>query len=292
MSVVLATLDGLQRPSLEALTPRLVERDELMAAGALSTFRMTLGQIAGPALAGVLLATAGLPATYAVDTATFVVSLAALRMMRAVPPPPEAEPPSLGRIAEGLRYAGSRQDLMGTDVVDIVAMFFGMPMALFPAAATHLGGAGVLGLLYAAPAAGSLIATATSGWTAHVHRHGAGVCVSAAAWGAGIVVFGVAPDLGIALLGLVVAGGADMLSGIFRMTIWNQTIPDHLRGRLAGIEQVSYSTGPLLGNVESGVVASLAGLRASIVSGGVLCIAGVALAALTLPAFWRYDARE
>ena len=225
MSVVLATLDGLQRPSLEALTPRLVERDELMAAGALSTFRMTLGQIAGPALAGGLLATAGLPATYAVDTATFVVSLAALRMMRAVPPPPEAEPPSLGRIAEGLRYAGSRQDLMGTDVVDIVAMFFGMPMALFPAAATHLGGAGVLGLLYAAPAAGSLIATATSGWTAHVHRHGAGVCVSAAAWGAGIVVFGVAPDLGIALLGLVVAGGADMLSGIFRMTIWNPDDP-------------------------------------------------------------------
>jgi MFS family permease len=292
MSVVLATLDGLQRPSLEALMPRLVERDELMAAGALSTFRMTLGEIAGPALAGVLLATAGLPATYAVDTATFVVSLAALRMMQAVPPPPEAEPPSLGRIAEGIRYAGSRQDLMGTYIVDIVAMFFGMPMALFPAAATHLGGAGVLGLLYAAPAAGSLVATATSGWTARVHRHGAGVCVSAAAWGAGIVVFGIAPDLGIALLGLAVAGGADMLSGIFRMTIWNQTIPDHLRGRLAGIEQVSYSTGPLLGNVESGVVASLAGLRASIVSGGALCIAGVALAALTLPGFWRYDARE
>jgi MFS family permease len=117
------------------------------------------------------------------------------------------------------------------------------------------------------------------------------VCVSAAAWGAGIVVFGIAPDVGIALLGLAVAGGADMLSGMFRMTIWNQTIPDHLRGRLAGIEQVSYSTGPLLGNVESGVVASLAGLRASIVSGGALCIAGVALAALTLPAFWRYDAR-
>jgi MFS family permease len=148
-------------------------------------------------------------------------------------------------------------------------------VALFPAAATHLGGPGVLGLLYAAPAAGSLVATATSGWTAHVGRHGAAVCISAALWGAGIVVFGVAPDLGVALLGLAVAGGADMVSGIFRSTIWNQTIPDHLRGRLAGIEQVSYSTGPLLGNVESGLVASLAGLRASIVSGGALCIAGV-----------------
>jgi len=291
VSVVQATLNGLQRPSLDALTPRLVERDELMAAGALTSFRMTLGGIAGPALGGVLLATVGLATTYAVDTATFVVSLAALRMMRAVPPPPEAEPPSLRRIAEGLRYAGSRQELMGTYIVDIVAMFFGMPMALFPAAATHLGGPGVLGLLYAAPAAGSLLATVTSGWTAHVHRHGAAVCVAAAVWGAGIVVFGLAPGLGLALAGLVLAGAADMISGIFRTVIWNQTIPDHLRGRLAGIEQVSYSTGPLLGNVESGVVASLASLRASIVSGGVLCIAGVAVAALALPAFWRYDAR-
>ena len=292
VAVVQATLNGLQRPSLDALTPRLVERDELMAAGALTSFRMTLGGIAGPALGGVLIATVGLASTYAVDTATFVVSLAALRMMRAVPPPPEAAPPSLRRIAEGVRYAGSRQDLMGTYIVDIVAMFFGMPMALFPAAATHLGGPGVLGLLYAAPAVGSLVATVTSGWTAHVHRHGAAVCIAAAGWGAGIVVFGLAPNLGVALLGLVIAGGADMVSGIFRTTIWNQTIPDHLRGRLAGIEQVSYSTGPLLGNVESGAVASLVSLRASIVSGGVLCIAGVALAALALPAFWRYDARE
>jgi MFS family permease len=292
VSVVQATLSGLQRPSLDALTPRLVERDELMAAGALTSFRMTLGGIAGPALGGLLLATVGLATTYAVDTATFIVSLAALRMMRAVPPPPDAEPPSLRRIAEGLRYAGSRQELMGTYIVDVVAMFFGMPMALFPAAATHLGGPGVLGLLYAAPAAGSLLATVTSGWTAHVHRHGAAVCVAAAVWGAGIVVFGLAPGLGLALAGLVLAGAADMISGIFRTVIWNQTIPDHLRGRLAGIEQVSYSTGPLLGNVESGVVASLASLRASIVSGGVLCIAGVAVAALALPAFWRYDARE
>jgi MFS family permease len=291
MSALLATLDGLQRPSLDALTPRLVERDELVAAGALASFRMTIGMIAGPAVGGVLVATAGVPATYAVDTATFAVSLVALRMMRAVPPPPEAEPPSLERILDGLRYAGSRPELMGTYIVDIVAMFFGMPMALFPAVASHLGGAGVLGLLYAAPAVGSLLATVTSGWAARVHRHGAAVCIAAAIWGVGIVGFGLAPNLALALAGLVVAGGADMVSGIFRGTIWNQTIPDHLRGRLAGIEQVSYSTGPLLGNVESGAVASLAGVRVSIVSGGVLCVAGVAVAALALPAFWRYDNR-
>ncbi len=292
MSALLATLDGLQRPSLDALVPRLVERDELVAAGALSSFRMTVGMIAGPAVGGVLIATMGLPATYLVDTGTFVVSLAALQLMRAVPPPPEAEPPSLGRIREGLRYARSRPELMGTYIVDIVAMFFGMPMALFPAEATHLGGAGVLGLLYAAPAVGSLVATLTSGWAAYVHRHGAAVCVAAAVWGVGIVGFGVAPNLGLALLGLVVAGGADMVSGIFRGTIWNQTIPDHLRGRLAGIEQVSYSTGPLLGNVESGAVASVVSVRASIVSGGVLCVVGVVVAVLALPAFWRYDNRH
>jgi len=291
MSVLLATLDGLQRPSLDALTPRLVERDELPAAGALASFRMTIGMIAGPAVGGVLVATAGLPATYAVDVATFAVSLAALRMMRAVPPPAEAEPPSMARIREGLLYARRRPELMGTYIVDIVPMFFGMPMALFPAEATHLGGAGVLGLLYAAPAVGSLLATLTSGWVAHVHRHGAGVCIAAAVWGVGIIGFGLAPGLALALVGLVVAGGADMVSGIFRGTIWNQTIPDHLRGRLAGIEQVSYSTGPLLGNVESGGVASLAGVRVSIVSGGVLCVAGVIVAAFALPAFWRYDAR-
>ncbi len=292
MSALLATLDGLQRPSLDALTPRLVERDEIVAAGALASFRVTIGMIAGPALGGILLATVGLPATYAVDTATFTVSLVALRMMRAVPPPAEAEPPSIARIKEGLRYARSRPELMGTYIVDIVAMFFGMPMALFPAAATHLGGAGVLGLLYAAPAVGSLLATLTSGWAAHIHRHGAAVCVAAAVWGVGIIGFGVAQGLAVALLGLVVAGGADMVSGMFRGTIWNQTIPDHLRGRLAGIEQISYSTGPLLGNVESGGVASLTGVRFSIISGGVLCVAGVVVAAIALPTFWRYDSRR
>jgi MFS family permease len=174
----------------------------------------------------------------------------------------------------------------------MIAMFFGMPMALFPAFAEELGGASALGLLYAAPALGSLVATATSGWTGRIHRHGLAVIWAAGAWGAAIVAFGFAPNLPLALAALAAAGAADMISGIFRSTIWNQTIPDHLRGRLAGIEQVSYSTGPLLGNLEAGVVASLASLRASVVSGGVLCVAGVAVAAFALPAFRRYDARD
>jgi MFS family permease len=288
---VLGALYGILRPSLDAMVPRLVTRDELPAASALEGFRGTLGSIAGPALAGVIIAGAGLPFAYALDAATFAASLVSLRFMRAVPPPTDAPPVSLRSIAEGLRYAWSRQELLGTYGVDMIAMFFGMPMALFPAIAEEFGGAGVLGLLYAAPAVGSLLATVTSGWVGRVHRHGLAIVVAAATWGAAIVGFGLAPNLGLALAALALAGGADMVSGIFRMTMWNQTIPDRLRGRLAGIEQVSYSSGPLLGNLEAGVVASLASVRASVVSGGVLCVVGVVLAAIALPAFRRYDAR-
>jgi MFS family permease len=291
VAAVSASLIGFQRPSLDALTPRLVERDELMAAGALDSLRFNFGMIVGPAVGGVLIATIGLAGVYAIDIGTFLVSLVMLGLMRAVPPPPEAERPSLRRIAEGFRYARSRPELLGTYGVDIVAMFFGMPSALFPALAQEFGGAGVLGLLYAAPSVGSLVATTTSGWTARVHRHGLGVILAAAVWGLGVLVLGLAPTLPLALAALALAGAADMVSGIFRSTIWNQTIPDRLRGRLAGIEQVSYSTGPLLGDLEAGVVGSLAGVRVSIVSGGALCIVGVAAAALLLPAFRRYDAR-
>src|SRR5216683_408204 len=262
-------LDSLQGPSLSALLPRLVDREELTAAAALNGVRSTLGMIAGPALAGVIIAVAGLPAAYVLDIATFVVGLACLWLMRAVPPPIDAERPSMRRVVEGLRYARSRPELMGTYIVDVIAMFFGMPIAL-----------------------GSFLFTATSGWTNRVHRHGAAVIVAATLWGLAIVAFGFAPSLVVALLCLVAAGAADMMSGVFRNTIWNQTIPDSLRGRLASIEMLSFHGGPLLGNFESGVVASLFSVRVSVVSGGVLCVVGCVLAAVTLPAFWRYDERK
>jgi MFS family permease len=289
---ILAALYGIFRPSLDAMVPRLVTKEELPAASALEGFRGTLGEIAGPALAGIIIATAGLPVAYAIDAATYGISLVALWFMRAIPPAPDAPPVSLRSVVEGLRYAWSRRDLLGTYTVDIIAMFFGMPMALFPAIAASFGGAGVLGLLYTAPAVGSLLATVTSGWIRHVHRHGLAIAAAASGWGLAIIVFGFASDLWLALVALVVAGGADMISGIFRMTMWNQTIPDRLRGRLAGIEQVSYTSGPLLGNLRAGVVASFAGVRASVVSGGILCVVGVVIAVIALPAFRRYDARE
>jgi MFS family permease len=291
LAAVMAALDGLQRPSLEALLPRLVTTEELAPAVAIRTVFRTLGMVGGPPLGGILIAAFGLPFTYGVDVASFGVSLVALAAMKAVPPPPDADRPSLRSVLDGLRYAASRQELLGTYLVDIVAMLFGMPNALFPAMADRLGGPEVLGLLYAAPAVGSLLVSLFSGFATRVHRHGLAISIAASIWGLGIVAFGVAPNLPVALLGLVVAGGGDMISGLFRSTIWNRT-PDRMRGRLAGIEMVSFTTGPLLGNVESGIVASLAGVRASVVSGGVLCIAGVIVTSLCLPRFLRYDDRR
>lgn len=285
-------LDALQRPSLDAMLPRLVDKSELTAAAAIGSLRGTAGMIVGPALGGVLIAAIGLPLTYMVDVATFVVGLVCLWLMHAVPPPVDAERPSIRRVIEGIKYARSRQELLGTYFVDMIAMFFGMPMALFPAIAQGLGGPRALGLLYAAPAVGSFIFSATSGWMSRIHRHGMGVAVAAVIWGFAVVGFGFANTLWIALAFLVIAGAADMMSGVFRDVIWNLTIPDSLRGRLASIEMLSWSSGPALGNFEAGVVASIFSVRVSIVSGGVLCVVGCVLCAAALPVFRAYDARR
>jgi MFS family permease len=295
-----AGLDALQRPSLDALLPRLVERSELTAASALFSLRSTSGMILGPAAAGLLIASFGLPVAYAVDMATFAVSLVALSRMRAVPPPPDATRPSFKGVAEGLRFASSSPVLLGTYLVDMVAMFFGMPNAIFPVLAVAYAGSGradvpvatAVGLLYAAPAAGAFLASLTSGWSGRVHRHGLAVLFAAGAWGVAVTGVGLAPSLVFALVFLALAGAADMVSGVFRSTIWNTTVPDALRGRLASIEMISYSSGPLLGDVESGAVASAVGPSAAILVGGVLCVLGVAAFALLLPRFRRYDARE
>jgi len=284
------------RPSLDALVPRLVERDELKAAAAIEFTGHNTAAIGGPALGGVLIAGAGLPVAYAVDALTFVASFALLTRVRTPPRAGgdriEADALSLDAVKEGLRYAGSRQELIGTYLVDMNAMFFGMPLALFPAIAAGYGGAGVLGLLYAAPAAGGIVVALTSGWTSRVHRHGRAVVYAAAAWGVAIAAFGLVDALVPALVLLALAGGMDAISGVFRTAMWNETIPDRLRGRLAGIELISFASGPTLGTAEAGAVAALAGVRASIVSGGVACVAGCAVLALALPRFWLYDSRS
>jgi MFS family permease len=256
------------------------------------SLRSDFGQIAAPALTGVIIAVGGLTLTYSLDVASYVVSLLFLLRLGATPPPPGQSELSVRAIRIGLSYAWRRKDLLGTYLVDMSAMFFGIPNALFPQIATHLGGPSALGVLYASPALGSFLVTATSGWVRHVRRHGRLIAIAAAIWGAGIVLLGFAASLWVAAVGLVIAGAGDMVSGLGRMTVWNQSIPDTLRGRLAGIEMLSYSSGPTLGNVEAGILERLVGLRASIVAGGALCVAVTAVLALSLPAFWHYDARE
>ena len=293
VAALAAAVDGLQRPALEAMLPRLVTPDEIPAVMTLRSLTFNVAQLAGPALAGVLIASVDLTWVFAVDLATFGVSLVCITLVRAVPPPPDADRPSLRSVITGIRYAGSRQELLGTYLVDINAMFFGMPQALYPFLATQLGGPRILGLLYAAPAAGSLVATLTSRWSGHVRRHGLMVVIAAAAWGLGIFGAGLSSWLWLTLLCLAFAGYSDMISGIFRSTIWGQTIPDHLRGRLAGIEMLSYSTGPLLGQIRSGAMArTRLGVGGSIWVGGALCIAGTAVLALLLPKFVKYDGSD
>ncbi|HEY2903968.1 MAG TPA: MFS transporter [Polyangia bacterium] len=285
---LMSAINGFHRPTLEAMSPRLVDRDELPATAALTSLRSNLGALAGPAVGGVCIAVVGLGATYLIDVATFVVSLAALAMMASMPPSPDVSKPSLRSIGEGLNYARRRPELIGTYVVDIVAMTFAMPMALFPALAQRWGGPTAAGWLYSSMSIGSLVTTLFSGWTKKVARRGAAVVLAAASWGAAVVALGYAPNLPTAVLCLALAGAADMLSGLFRMTIWNETIPPHLRGRLAGVEMISYMTGPLLGNARAGWMASLRSVSFSIVGGGTICVVGVLLCIPLLPAFWRY----
>lgn len=290
--VLRGALQALQRPSVDALLPRLVPKDELVAAGALNTVMFNTAMIAAPSAAGILIALVGLPATYGVDLLTFVASLLLIGAVRPVPAPEGAERPSLKGVAEGVHYAFSRQELLGTYGVDMIAMFFGMPMALFPALADRLGGPAVLGLLYAAPSVGSLLTGVTSGWTSRVHRHGLAVVAAASGWGLAIAAFGLAPWVPLALVCLALAGAADTISGLFRSAIWNQTIPDRVRGRLAGIELISYSTGPALSGLESGAIAQLWGPTVSVVSGGFACVIGAIAFAALLPKFLAYDYRR
>ncbi|MFI6323162.1 MFS transporter [Nonomuraea sp. NPDC050556] len=283
-------LGSLQRPSLEALIPQIVRHDQLSAAAVLASFRWNIGAIVAPALGGVLVAAYGPATAYGIDTVSFLLSLVMLWRIRQVPPPEDAAPASLKTIAEGVRYAVSRPDLMGTYLVDIAAMVFAMSTALYPALAQQLGAPQAIGLLYAAAAVGSLIASLTARWTERVHRHGLGVIISAACWGVAVALAALMTDIWAVFACLALAGAADMISGIFRSTMWNQTIPDELRGRLAGIELLSYASGPMVGNARAGLMAQLGGPKFALGAGGLLCVGAVGLMAALMPKFRRYDA--
>jgi MFS family permease len=284
---------SLGTPSMRSLLPRLVREEQIAAASALEGVYGNLGAVAGPALAGVLVAGLGFPLTYLLDVATFAASLWSVWRLPALPPAEDAAPAGLRSIVEGFRYVRQRQVLLGIFLVDTNAMVFGMPMALFPAYGEHFGGgARTVGFLYAAPYAGALVASLISGWVGQVRRQGLGVCVAAAAWGLALVAFGYVDSLWPALVLLAVAGAADFVSAVLRSTILLTATPDALRGRLSGIEFTQVASAPSLGNLEAGVVASLTSLRFSVVSGGIACIVGTVLCALALPRFLRYDSRR
>lgn len=288
-----AGLYAVYSPGLRSLVPRLVDPELLVPAIALTTAYGSFGFLLGPILGGALIAALGLTWTYLIDVATFGVALGTLAAMAAAPPAEGADRFGLNSIREGLRFVRRRPVLQSTFTVDLNAMIFGMPEALFPAVAERLGGGPqVLGLLFAAPHAGSFLVNLFSGRSKHVRRQGLAVMTAVVVWGGALVVFGLSPGLWLALPALALAGGADMWSGIFRTTILQTVVPDALRGRLSGIELAVVASGPALGNLEAGVVATLVSVPFAIVSGGVACILGVGVLGVLVPQFARYDARH
>ena len=291
VAALFSAVDGLQRPSADAILPRLVGHDDLPAASALMSLRWQFGVITGPSLAGILIATFGVASGYAVDILTFVISLIFLARVRSVIPTNTSKKPTLSSLGEGLKYATGRKDLMGTYLVDLSAMFFAMPTALYPFWADQLDAPWALGLFYAAGTIGSLIITLTSGWIRNYHKHGRAVTLAALGWGLAILLAGVANSLWLVLFFLTLAGASDMVSALFRSAIWNQSISDDYRGRLASIELLSYSVGPLGGQTRAGLVAERTSLRTSVISGGLLCITFVGFFATMLPEFRKYDGK-
>lgn len=293
VTAVLMALAALQRPSIEASIPQVLPRGQLTAAAALLSASQNGAVILGAAAGGLLAAGPGPLSVYAADAASYAVSLGLLCLAGPLPVPGACEAaraPGLRSVLEGLRYARGRRDLLGSYLADLGAMTLSYPNALFPFMAASLHAPWSVGLMFAAPSVGAVVVTLLSGWMGRVRRHGAAIALAAAAWGLAITGFGLAPDIGVALTTLVIAGSADMVSGIFRDTLWNQTIPASLRGRLAGIELLSYGLGPSAGQVRAGAVASLTTSRVSLVSGGLLCVGAVGAVCLALPAFTSYRA--
>ncbi|MFE4537745.1 MFS transporter [Streptomyces scopuliridis] len=285
-----SALAGLQRPALDSLMARIVPHDQLTAAAALNAVRWQLGAIAGPALAGLVVAYAGHGTAYGVTILGFAVSVLLCLRLSPAPAAHDAEAPSLRGIVEGARYAWSRPVLLGTYAIDLAAMFFAFPNTVFPFLADDLDAEWALGLMYAAGSVGSVALSLTSGWTSRVRRHGLFVVFGAAGWGLAITAAGWFSNIWVVLVCLGFAGAGDMLSGLGRSTIWNQTIPEELRGRLAGIEVLSYSVGPQLGQIRAGAMAGWTGTRPAIWGGGLACLASVGLLAAVLPRLVTYDA--
>jgi MFS family permease len=288
-----AGLSAIDAPTRSAVVPSLVRRDQIPAAAALNQTGYQFGSVGGPAFAGVVIASVSLSAAYWIDVVTFAVALVTLLLLPPLLPEGGGTKAGFGSIKEGLRYVRGERALQGVFLIDIDAMVFGMPRALFPQLGTELyhGGAGTVGLLYAAPAAGAFIGAVTTGWVSRVRRQGAAVLWAVAVWGLAIAAFGVATWLPLGLFLLALAGAADVISAVFRGTILQLHVPDRLRGRLQALNIAVVTGGPRVGDLEAGVVATAANAQVSVVSGGLACVAGVAVLAKLLPDLAAWSAR-
>lgn len=289
--VAIAALVGaVDSPTRTAIIPNLVGADRLAGALSLNIVLFQTALVAGPAIGGLVIAHLGLAEAYSVDVVTFSAALIAVVLL----PPQghgarERERP-VAAILRGLKFAKGQPLILGGFAMDLAAMIFGLPRAVFPvlAATTFHAGAQGLGLLYSAPGFGAVVAALLSGPVARSRRLGRIIVVSIAAWGVVVIVFGFATSLWVALVLLAVAGGADSLSSVCRNTMMQRIAPDELRGRLTSLYFMVVAGGPYLGDVETGVVANAFGAEVAIVSGGALCLVGLGAAAAAFPSVWRY----
>lgn len=285
-------LDGLQTPSLSAVVPRIVDHEDMPSVTALMSIRWQVGAVIAPAIGGIMISTLGVKSAYFLDVATFIFSLSLIARMKPVPPSEKATPASLASLIDGVKYAARRKDLMGTYIVDFAAMFFAMPNALFPFWADHIHARWALGLFYSAGIVGAIIVTLTSGWMKSYPFHGRAVTYAALGWAAAIALSATTNNLWVILFFLGVAGASDQVSAMMRGNIWNQSIADEYRGRLAGIELLSYAVGPMGGQLRAGTMAAWTTLRISVAGGGLICLGFVALSAKLMPDFLNYDVRS
>ncbi len=287
-----AGLWGIDLPTRNAMIPGMVSRQQFPAAAALGQLVFQLGQVAGPALAGIVISQVDLAAAYWLDAVSYGAAFVALILIQPQPPAGGGTKAGLASVKEGLAFLKGRRLLLSTFLIDINAMVFGMPRALFPALGTGLfgGGATTVGLLYAAPGAGALLGALFTGWVGGVRRQGRVVVVSVLLWGAAIAAFGLVPWLPLGLVLLAVAGAADVVSAVFRNTILQMSVPDGLRGRLNSVHIAVVTGGPALGDAEAGAAAALTTPRISVVSGGLACMLGVLLLVRWVPELSRYDA--
>jgi MFS family permease len=291
VALVAAGLTATEQPARSSAVPRLVPQERLPAAIALGQLNFQIASVVGPAIGGVLIATIGIAGAYAVDVVTFTASIVAALAIAPIPPLGNVTRPGLRAIREGLAFAGKRRVILATFVIDLDAMIFGMPQSLFPVLALDVFKVGPtgFGLLEAAPAVGALLGALLSGWVVRVRRLGWSVEVAVAIWGAAITAFGLATFSAstvafvLALVFLAIAGAADVLSAVFRSTIVQLATPDELRGRISSLYMMVVTSGPRLGDIEAAAVASVIGAQLSALSGGVLCLLGVAVIARLFP---------